>query len=165
MARPKAAVVRHTDPIQTLHREGEAMRAAFGTERRAVVDAASTFNRCTVGYLRAKPAEVQAAFVKGMVIEGRVLFQPWAMEILYVTGLLGRARFTELQRLLGVSSRTLSDKLADLRRAGLVDRQVFDEQPVRIEYFLTKRGTRVAILGSPLFCELESVVPAPAKSG
>lgn len=171
MAAKKAAVAAHTapknDPKEVLHREGTAMRTQFAAERRAVVEASAAFNRRTVAYLRAKSPETQAAFVKGMVEEARVVLQPWAMEILYVVGLVDRARFTELQRLLGVSSRVLSDKLQDLRQAGLVDRQVYDEHPVRIEYFLTKRGARVALLGSPLFCELDAAVTVkePAKSG
>jgi DNA-binding HxlR family transcriptional regulator len=76
------------------------------------------------------------------------------MEILYVLGLLSRSRFTQLQRLLGVSSRTLSDKLKHLREAGFIDREIFDEQPVRIEYFLTKSGRKVAALAAPLLAHL-----------
>lgn len=159
MTRAKAAVARRSDPKETLEREGNLMRAKFSAEHEAAVKAAARLSKCTVGHLRAKPAEEQAAFVKGMVEGGRVFFQPWAMEILFVLGLLNRARFTELQRLTGASSRTLSDKLQELREIGLVTREVFDEQPVRIEYYLTARGTRVAMLGSPLFCELESRTP------
>jgi DNA-binding HxlR family transcriptional regulator len=38
--------------------------------------------------------------------------------------------------------------------AGLVDRRVFDEQPVRIEYFLTPHGIETAALAGPLFAHL-----------
>lgn len=131
------------------------MHAEFRPELDSAVKAATAFSRKTVGHLRTLPHEDQAAFIKGMIAEGDIAFQPWAMEILYVLGLLGRARFTDLQRLLGVSSRTLSDKLQELRENGLVSRQVFDESPVRIEYALTKHGSRVAVLGSALFAELE----------
>lgn len=143
------------DPRETLRREGARMHEAYRAELDATVKSAAAFSRKTVGDLRTLPHEEQAAFIKGMITEGDVVFQPWAMEIMYVLGLLGRARFTDLQRLLGVSSRTLSDKLQVLRDEDLVSREVFDEQPVRIEYALTKRGQRVAVLGSALFAELE----------
>jgi DNA-binding HxlR family transcriptional regulator len=131
------------------------MHERFMPELDGVVRAAAGYSKKTVGHLRTLPAETQAAFIKGMIEEGGVLFQPWAMEILYVLGLIHRARFTELQRLLGVSSRTLSDKLQVLRTEGLIEREVFDEQPVRIEYFLTKRGMRTAVLGAALFADFE----------
>lgn len=63
-------------------------------------------------------------------------------------------RFTDLHTLLGLSTRTLSDKLKTLMEAGLVDRRVFDEQPVRIEYFLTPHGIETAALAGPLFAHL-----------
>src|SRR5438094_3303123 len=109
MANPKAAVAARSDPKEVLHREGRVMHERFMPDLDGVVRAASGYSKKTVGHLRTLPAPTQAAFIKGMIQEGGVLFQPWAMEILYVLGLLGRARFTELQRLLGVSSRTLSD--------------------------------------------------------
>jgi DNA-binding HxlR family transcriptional regulator len=155
MPKPKAAVARRSDPQETLRREGAIMHARYMGDLDAVVKAAGAYSRKTVAHLRALPPQDQAAFIKGMIAEGDVLFQPWAVEILYVLGLLSRSRFTELQRLLGVSSRTLSDKLQALRRAGLVEREVFDEQPVRIEYFLTKRGQRTAVLGAALFADYE----------
>ena len=151
----KGAVARRSDPRETLRREGQVMHEAFRPELDQVVRAATAFSKRTVGHLRALPHEDQAAFIKGMIEEGDIVFQPWAMEILYVLGLRGRARFTDLQRLLGVSSRTLSDKLQELRGQDLVEREVFDESPVRIEYSLTRRGSRVAVIGSALFAELE----------
>lgn len=165
MRQTKAAVVKRSDPKEVLQREGTKMYERYNADLDAVVRSASAYSRKTVGHLRALPAHDQAAFIKGMIDEGDVLFQPWAMEILYVLGLQGRARFTELQRLLGVSSRTLSDKLQALREVGLVERQVFDEQPVRIEYYLSKRGTRTAVLGAALFADYECVVRREPGSG
>lgn len=156
MAPAKAAVAKKSDPKQTLAREGALMYGKWKEDHEAVVKAAQNYTRKTVGHLRTLPAEDQAAFIRGMIQEGAIVFQPWATEILYVLGLFGRSRFTELQRNLGVSSRTLSDKLTVLKEHGLVERQVFDEQPVRIEYSLTKRGQRMAVLGAALFCELET---------
>ena len=52
-----------------------------------------------------------------------------------------RARFSELQRLLGrISQRVLTTTLRDLERDGLVSREVFAEVPPRVEYELTAFG-------------------------
>ncbi|HLE47883.1 MAG TPA: winged helix-turn-helix transcriptional regulator, partial [Candidatus Thermoplasmatota archaeon] len=95
-----------------------------------------------------------AGWLKRSVDSGRAVFQPWNMELLYVIATLGRARFGQLAQLLGLSSRTLSDKLLFLCEAGLVAREVFDERPVRIEYQLTKHGRATAALASPLIAHL-----------
>lgn len=77
------------------------------------------------------------------------------MEILFALAVSREARFGELSHLLGgISSRTLSDKLQTLRDEGLVERRVFDEQPVRISYRLTKEGLMTAALATPLFAHL-----------
>lgn len=51
------------------------------------------------------------------------------------------ARFGELRRRVsGISERVLSDRLAELTEAGLVDREVRDGPPVAVVYRLTRRG-------------------------
>lgn len=52
----------------------------------------------------------------------------------------GTARFTGLQRALGVSSSTLSETLDDLVRIGLVRRTVLEDRPPTTEYALTEAG-------------------------
>jgi DNA-binding HxlR family transcriptional regulator len=52
----------------------------------------------------------------------------------------GPARFNDLKKQLGVSGEMLSRVLRDLERDGLVERQVFPEVPVRVEYALTPLG-------------------------
>jgi DNA-binding HxlR family transcriptional regulator len=101
-------------------------------------------------YLQGQTPEEQAAWISGVMRTCQTIFQPWMIEILYVLAIKRRARFGELQQLLGLSSRTLSDKLKVLRQEGFVDRQVFDESPVRIEYFLTKHGSKTAAFVTPL---------------
>jgi DNA-binding HxlR family transcriptional regulator len=50
-------------------------------------------------------------------------------------------RFGEItESLKGVSSRTITKKLAFLEGAGLVSRTEFTEKPPRVEYALTKNG-------------------------
>ncbi len=64
--------------------------------------------------------------------------------------LTGSNRFGEvLARVPGLSDRLLSERLRELEAAGIVERRVFPEIPVRIEYALTDKGR-----------ELESIVTA-----
>jgi DNA-binding HxlR family transcriptional regulator len=50
-------------------------------------------------------------------------------------------RFTELRQILGsVSAKVLTDTLRAMERDGLVRRNVFDENPPRVEYHLTELG-------------------------
>lgn len=64
--------------------------------------------------------------------------------------LTGSNRFGEvLARVPGLSDRLLSERLRELEAAGIVERRVYPEVPVRIEYALTDKGR-----------ELESIVTA-----
>lgn len=127
------------------------VEAAFDTALRE----ARAFSAAVLGFLKTRSPDSQARWAEASVEAGRVLFQPWSMEILFVLAVSRRARFGELQNLLGgISSRTLSDKLQTLKAEGLVERHVLDEQPVRIEYALTKEGLQTAALATPLFAHL-----------
>ncbi|TDA70067.1 MAG: transcriptional regulator [Clostridia bacterium] len=62
----------------------------------------------------------------------------------------GPLRFKDLQEQMPTASdRILSERLKELETAGVVQRKVYDEWPVRIEYELTQKGR-----------DLESVVEA-----
>lgn len=111
-------------------------------------------SRDILRFLSTKDSATQAAWVARSVEAGRVVFQPWNTELLFALAIHRTARFGELQKLLGISSRTLSDKLQALAAEGLVERTVHDEQPVRIEYSLTKDGASAAALATALFAEL-----------
>jgi DNA-binding HxlR family transcriptional regulator len=53
----------------------------------------------------------------------------------------GQRRFSELERsLIGISPKTLSERLKRLEEAAVVDRQCFAEVPPRVEYSLTEKG-------------------------
>ncbi len=53
----------------------------------------------------------------------------------------GRRRFSELERsLMGISPKTLSERLKRLEDAGVVVRECFAEVPPRVEYSLTAKG-------------------------
>lgn len=66
------------------------------------------------------------------------------------TLLTGSSRFGEvLAKVPGLSDRLLSERLRELEAAGIVERKVYPEVPVRIEYALTGKGR-----------ELEAIVAA-----
>jgi len=53
----------------------------------------------------------------------------------------GQRRFSELERsLIGISPKTLSERLKRLEEALVVERQCFAEVPPRVEYSLTEKG-------------------------
>lgn len=56
----------------------------------------------------------------------------------------GEKRFGELEKSLGISPRTLSARLAELEKEGVVARQCFAEVPPRVEYSLTAKGQALA---------------------
>lgn len=79
-----------------------------------------------------------------------VLFQKWSLSILYTLFLKNTVGFSELKRILGINSRTLSDKLKLLADNGYVDRNVYDESPLRVEYSVTQKGKNTVLLALPL---------------
>lgn len=54
--------------------------------------------------------------------------------------LSGVCRFDDLQRALGLSRKTLADRLKYLVSEGLVTRESYQERPERYEYRLTAKG-------------------------
>jgi DNA-binding HxlR family transcriptional regulator len=57
----------------------------------------------------------------------------------------GASRFNEYaQALHPVAPGTLTARLAELERAGILSRRLIDDRPPRVEYRLTPRGQRVA---------------------
>ncbi len=138
-------------PRHSPHVDCPVVTKPLAEQQRVCIREANILSRGILEWLETRTREEKAAWVQTSVGAGRVIFQPWAMEILFVLAVVGKARFGELQAMLRISSRTLSDKLQSLRDAGLIDRTVFDEQPVRIEYTLTKQGGKTASLATPLF--------------
>lgn len=150
MRMPKPRALAHIDP----EKDCPLLDPAASAKLRDATKAASDFGVAAREFLSARTPREQAAWLMTVVGASRQVFQPWCLEILNVLAVMGRSRFTALMALLGISSRTLSDKLQALRSEGLVDREIFDEQPVRIEYFLTRSGLKTAALVSPLLAHL-----------
>jgi DNA-binding HxlR family transcriptional regulator len=89
---------------------------------------------------------------------------------------LGQKRFSQLERsLVGISPKTLSERLKRLEEANVLTRQCFAEVPPRVEYALTAKGTALlpvietmrefgrAWLGAE--CAADEPVAEPAVAG
>ena len=71
-----------------------------------------------------------------------VLGRRWSLALLYASH-AGAVRFNEFRQALGeIPPRTLSQRLADLEAAGLLERCVIDSRPPHVEYRLTSHGRR-----------------------
>lgn len=69
-----------------------------------------------------------------------ILAKRWTPLILYVLS-DGPRRFSEIAAEIEfVSDRVLSDRLKELEAEGLIERTVYPEVPVRVEYTLTEMG-------------------------
>ncbi|MDR2719942.1 MAG: winged helix-turn-helix transcriptional regulator [Nitrososphaerota archaeon] len=79
-----------------------------------------------------------------------VLFQKWSLEILYTLLLKKTSGFGGLKKVLGVNSRTLSDKLKLLQLHGYLERNVQMGPPLRVEYTLSVKGKNTVLLALPL---------------
>lgn len=75
----------------------------------------------------------------GMTKTIKIVGSKWTIPILYSL-LSGKKRFSELQKELGVSPRTLSLRLDQLEKDKIVSRKVYAVVPARVEYTLTSKG-------------------------
>jgi len=65
----------------------------------------------------------------------------WTGAILFVL-MDGPLRFSEIKLLVpDLSDRLLSERLKELEAAGIVERRMHNETPVRVEYALTEKGS------------------------
>ena len=80
-----------------------------------------------------------------------ILSQRWTALILYQL-MTGPQRFCTMTDKLGVSGKTLTERLKDLEKQGFVIRNVYPETPVRIEYSITEKGMSL----TPIMKEIEN---------
>ena len=70
----------------------------------------------------------------------KVVGSKWSLYILHLL-FDGKKRFGEIQKTLtGISPKTLSFRLKELEREGLIKRKVFPVVPLHVEYSLTPKG-------------------------
>jgi DNA-binding HxlR family transcriptional regulator len=92
-----------------------------------------------------------------------MLSQKWNLEILYTLFLKNSTSFSGLKKILGVNSRTLSDKLKSLKQYGYIERIVEAGPPLRVEYNLTTRGKNIVLLALPLLYYSSSLISLKAS--
>ncbi|HVO37276.1 MAG TPA: helix-turn-helix domain-containing protein [Candidatus Acidoferrum sp.] len=79
-----------------------------------------------------------------------LLSQKWNLQILYILFLRKtHTGFSQLKKILGVNSRTLSDKLKILTKHGYIARTVEQGPPLKVKYSLTKAGHDTILLALP----------------
>lgn len=70
----------------------------------------------------------------------KVIGSKWSMLILHNL-FDGEKRFGQLQRLLeNISPKTLSIRLQELEKEGIIKKKIFAEIPLHVEYSLTEKG-------------------------
>ncbi len=75
-----------------------------------------------------------------------LLGRRWVLAIVYASH-SGATRFNEFKRVLvGITPRTLAQRLTELEEAGILERRVIDARPPRAEYRLTPAGRRLRAL-------------------
>ena len=73
-----------------------------------------------------------------------LLERRWTISVLYAS-LAGAHRFNEFRQAVeGVPPQTLSDRLRELERAGVLERRVIPSTPPVVEYRLTPNGRLLA---------------------
>jgi DNA-binding HxlR family transcriptional regulator len=76
----------------------------------------------------------------GMTHTMKVIGSKWTMMILYNL-CTGTKRFGELQRALnGISPKTLTERLKQLEEDGIVNKKIYAQIPLKVEYSLTEKG-------------------------
>src|SRR4051794_29054230 len=79
-----------------------------------------------------------------------LLERRWTVSILYVSH-EGAVRFNEFLQALGtIPPATLTQRLADLEDAGVLERTIIDARPPHVEYRLTPRGRQLRSLVNAL---------------
>ena len=79
-----------------------------------------------------------------------LLERRWTVSILWASH-EGAVRFNEFRQVLGpVPPATLTARLAELEAAGVLEREVIDARPPRVEYRLTPRGQQLRTLVAEL---------------
>ena len=96
------------------------------------------------------PGENDLCFcpVEGII---NIISKKWALVIIGTISNHGKIRFNQiLNSIIGISPKTLSDRLKQLEKASLINRKIFSEIPPKVEYSLTQDGMEVRDAMIPL---------------
>ena len=88
-----------------------------------------------------------------------LVFSRWTTPILWTLNREGPLRFVELERIITITPKVLTQRLRQLERDGLVTRTYHAEVPPRVEYEITELGRSLA----PVFSALTRWSPNLAK--
>jgi DNA-binding HxlR family transcriptional regulator len=81
-----------------------------------------------------------------LITASRLLGRKWRLVIVHHLLEDGPMGFAALNsRIDRISSKVLSDNLTGLEAAGLLTREIIQEQPIRVEYALTPAGEQLAV--------------------
>ena len=71
----------------------------------------------------------------------KIVGKKFTVHIIRNIAMRGQTRFNQfLDSIEGANPKTLSARLKEMEKEGLITRQVYDEVPIRVEYNLTKKG-------------------------
>lgn len=71
----------------------------------------------------------------------KIIGKKFTLHILRNMGLLNQSRFNQLlESIEGINPKTLSVRLREMEKAGLITRKIFPEMPPRVEYTITEKG-------------------------
>ncbi len=91
----------------------------------------------------------------------QVLGKRWTGLILD-TLMVGPRRFSEMTSVVeGLSDRVLSDRLRELEDEGIIERVVYPQIPVRVEYRLTEKGRDLKSVLGAIHHWAEQWIPLP----
>lgn len=109
--------------------------------------------------------ELCARFHRASELIGR----RWTGAIIFVL-LKARCRFATLRAAIPeITDRMLSERLQELEQEGIVERTVFPEAPIRVEYALTRKGKALGAAMDAIaewanrWVEPEAAEPAPRR--
>jgi DNA-binding HxlR family transcriptional regulator len=88
---------------------------------------------------------------KPLEIASDFLSKKWTISIIITIGNFKKLRFNELLgRLDGPTAKTLTDRLKELEKEGILKRHFYNEIPPRVEYSLTGNGEKLMDALEPL---------------
>lgn len=70
----------------------------------------------------------------------KLIGDKWSVRILYYLHQNGPSRFGDCQKAEDINTKTLTQRLITLEKAGVINRVEYSEYPPRTEYSLTKKG-------------------------
>lgn len=89
-----------------------------------------------LSYMKNNHSDTNCSVAKTMKIIG----SKWTILIIHNI-MVGNNRFGLLQKnLSGISTKTLSVRLQELEREGIITKKIYNEIPLHVEYFLTEKG-------------------------